>query len=159
MKEQKNKTLFKNALGAFNRARPSVSLRLTPMIDVVFLLLIFFLVTSKFNLPEKHIKIDSPKQQADINQADTDKPTVAISLTQKSNGFTITIGSMEIYLKQSTMDNDLKTLKAKLETIDSKRPVEITSGDDLAWDYLAKTCSLLETTGFENITFVTQQEQ
>ncbi len=35
-----------------NRADSSIELQLTPMIDVVFLLLIFFMVTAKFVLPE-----------------------------------------------------------------------------------------------------------
>lgn len=38
-----------------NRADSSIELQLTPMIDVVFLLLIFFMVTAKFVLPERKI--------------------------------------------------------------------------------------------------------
>jgi len=37
------------------RSGTSIELRLTPMIDVVFLLLIFFMVTAKFIAPERKI--------------------------------------------------------------------------------------------------------
>jgi biopolymer transport protein ExbD len=37
------------------------SVNLTPMIDIVFLLIIFFMVGTKFTEPEQHLKVDLPK--------------------------------------------------------------------------------------------------
>jgi biopolymer transport protein ExbD len=42
-------------------ASEDVSINLTPMIDVVFLLVIFFMVGSKFSDAESHIKVDLPQ--------------------------------------------------------------------------------------------------
>lgn len=55
------KTVFSN-----NVSRPSVDSMLTPMIDVVFLLLIFFLTTSSFQRLEKQLPSASamPPQQS-----------------------------------------------------------------------------------------------
>lgn len=55
------KTVFSN-----RSSRPSVDSMLTPMIDVVFLLLIFFLTTSSFQRLEKQLPSASatPPQQA-----------------------------------------------------------------------------------------------
>ena len=43
-----------------NLARGSVSFNMTPMIDVVFLLIIFFLVSSNLAQQEVHLEIDLP---------------------------------------------------------------------------------------------------
>lgn len=44
----------------FRESSASSSLSMTPLIDVVFLLLIFFLVTSRFEKEEREIDIDLP---------------------------------------------------------------------------------------------------
>ena len=45
------------------RGDSSIELKLTPMIDVVFLLLIFFMVTTKFVAPERKIPAFAAKKR------------------------------------------------------------------------------------------------
>ncbi|MGB2986696.1 MAG: biopolymer transporter ExbD [Phycisphaerae bacterium] len=47
-----------------NEATPSVSIELTPMIDMVFLLLIFFLVATTFHQTEREMQIALPVASA-----------------------------------------------------------------------------------------------
>jgi biopolymer transport protein ExbD len=49
------------------RPRDGVELNITPLIDVVFLLLIFFMVTTTFNR-QSELKIDLPEATADPEQ-------------------------------------------------------------------------------------------
>ncbi len=57
---------------AFLRARDDedIQFQMAPMIDVVFLLLIFFLVATSFLNPETHLRTDLPQKE----QIETDDP-------------------------------------------------------------------------------------
>ena len=47
------------------RARARVSLSITPMIDVVFQLLIYFLLTAGFMGNERHLRAEMPPERSD----------------------------------------------------------------------------------------------
>ena len=51
------------ALAISRRARPRLTLNLTPMIDVVFQLLIYFLVSTNFALGEQVYRVDLPNRE------------------------------------------------------------------------------------------------
>lgn len=57
--------------------RIGVSVDMTPMVDVAFLLLIFFMTTTQFQPPEKD-KIDLPKSSSDLKAPESDIITIAI---------------------------------------------------------------------------------
>ena len=54
------------------RTRPEASVELTPLIDVVFLLLIFFMVSTTF-IRETQLKIELPEASGELQQTD-DRP-------------------------------------------------------------------------------------
>ncbi len=54
-------------------------LDLTPMIDVVFLLLIFFMIATTFADPEREIELDLPEAEA-AAQAESEKETLIINV-------------------------------------------------------------------------------
>ncbi len=55
------------------RAQEEPTLNLTPMIDVVFQLLIFFMVATTFLDPEKEIEIELPEAESGtVSEAETD---------------------------------------------------------------------------------------
>jgi biopolymer transport protein ExbD len=58
--------------------RQSLSLDLTPMVDVVFLLIIFFMVSTTFITLESGLPVDLPDAQTSQTQA-SDLPTVTIA--------------------------------------------------------------------------------
>ena len=64
------------------RVRQEVEVNLTPLIDVVFLLLIFFMVSTTFT-KETHLSIDLPKASSQsIRAADLQ---IEILITQEGN--------------------------------------------------------------------------
>lgn len=100
------------------RARSDVEVNLTPLIDVVFLLLIFFMVSTTFT-KETHLTIDLPK--ADGKPAPTQKRQVEITITR--NG--------EFAINQVALVNKkTETVKAALERTskgDHSLPLVITA--------------------------------
>lgn len=60
------------------KRRIGVSIDMTPMVDVAFLLLIFFMTTTQFQPPEKD-KIDLPKSTSEAKSPESDVITIAIT--------------------------------------------------------------------------------
>ena len=59
------------------RRRPSPTLNLAPFVDIVFLLVIFFMVTSTFITPEEGLPVDLPSAQS-AEQEPTGVPVVVV---------------------------------------------------------------------------------
>ena len=60
------------------KRRIGVSIDMTPMVDVAFLLLIFFMTTTQFQPPEKD-KIDLPKSNSEAKSPESDVITIAVT--------------------------------------------------------------------------------
>lgn len=60
--------------------RPSVSMNMTPMIDVVFLLIIFFLVSSHLARQETQLELDLPTAASGNETDDLSKRRVTINV-------------------------------------------------------------------------------
>jgi len=60
------------------QAREDISVNMTPLIDIVFLLLIFFMVSTTFT-QENHLSIDLPEASADAAEAPVEAIDVVIS--------------------------------------------------------------------------------
>ena len=68
------------------KRRIGVSIDMTPMVDVAFLLLIFFMTTTQFQPPEKD-RIDLPKSNSEAKSPESDIITIAV--TKAPNVFVI----------------------------------------------------------------------
>ena len=60
------------------KRRIGVSIDMTPMVDVAFLLLIFFMTTTQFQPPEKE-KIELPKSNSEAKSPESDVITIAVT--------------------------------------------------------------------------------
>lgn len=60
------------------KRRIGISIDMTPMVDVAFLLLIFFMTTTQFQPPEKD-KIDLPKSASEAKSPESDIITIAVT--------------------------------------------------------------------------------
>ncbi len=60
------------------QAREDISVNMTPLIDIVFLLLIFFMVSTTFT-QENHLSIDLPEASADAAETPVEAIDVVIS--------------------------------------------------------------------------------
>lgn len=60
------------------KRRIGIAIDMTPMVDVAFLLLIFFMTTTQFQPPEKD-KIDLPKSTSEAKSPESDVITIAVT--------------------------------------------------------------------------------
>ena len=60
------------------KRRIGIAIDMTPMVDVAFLLLIFFMTTTQFQPPEKD-KIDLPKSNSEAKSPESDIITIAVT--------------------------------------------------------------------------------
>jgi biopolymer transport protein ExbD len=65
-------------MGKVKVHRTSPSLDMTPMVDLAFLLVTFFMLTTKF-APEEPVAVDMPSSTSEIRLPDTDILTITIS--------------------------------------------------------------------------------
>lgn len=82
-----------------------LSVNLTPLIDIVFLLLIFFMVSTSFT-KETHLSLDLPEATGEESSVDSNSIDILID----SNGQYVLNG-------RSLVNNQLKTLMKALETL------------------------------------------
>jgi biopolymer transport protein ExbD len=67
------------------KRRIGISIDMTPMVDVAFLLLIFFMLTTQFKPPEKD-KITLPESNSDAKSPESDIITLAVTAPRPENG-------------------------------------------------------------------------
>src|SRR5262245_60881658 len=60
------------------KRRIGIAIDMTPMVDVAFLLLIFFMTTTQFQPPERD-KIDLPKSNSEAKSPESDVITIAVT--------------------------------------------------------------------------------
>ena len=65
-------------MGKVKVQRSSTSIDMTPMVDLAFLLVTFFMLTTKF-APEEPLAVDMPTSVSEIKLPDTDILTISIS--------------------------------------------------------------------------------
>lgn len=62
------------------RARGSLGINMTPMIDIVFLLIIFFLVSSHMVKQDAQLKLDLPQAASGHLETDESRPRVTVNV-------------------------------------------------------------------------------
>lgn len=97
------------------RSDERVDINLTPLIDVVFLLLIFFMVSTTFDRHAK-LKVELPEASAKQQQQQQDEPVV-VSIDAKGNYF---INDRQV------VNTTLETLKSALQkTVADRKDVSL----------------------------------
>lgn len=129
-----------------NRRREEPDVNLTPLIDVVFLLLIFFMVSTTFQR-ETEISIDLPESSGP--QMQTDKKEVEISIDAKGRYF---VNQKEV------VNTQVETLKRAIQAAagDQKKPRVILSADRMTpHQSVIRAMDAARQLGFVNMTFAT----
>jgi biopolymer transport protein ExbD len=67
------------------KRRIGISIDMTPMVDVAFLLLIFFMCTTQFDPPEKD-KIELPESNSEAKAPESDVITIAVTAPKPERG-------------------------------------------------------------------------
>ena len=132
-----------------NQNQESPDINLTPLIDVVFLLLIFFMVSTTFN-KESEIQIDLP-------EASGDQPVKQEFVVE------ISIDSLGRYFvnDRRLVDNKINTLKLAIrQTIGSRKKqphVMINSDKDAPYQYVVTAMDAVRQLGLNKFSLTTKQ--
>lgn len=127
--------------------REMVEVNLTPLIDVVFLLLIFFMVSTTFT-KENHLSIDLPEASAEQQPVATNRLEIIITAS----------GSYSINDK-SLINNQLDTLKrglVKAANGEQGLPVTITADANTPHQAVVRAMDAAGQTGFVNLSITTR---
>jgi biopolymer transport protein ExbD len=135
--------------------RISMGLRMTPMIDVIFLLLTFFVMTAKFQEPEQLLPVIVGKTSPQPAAAQ-DTP-LKIFVEANPSGYQLRVEDRPaIRLFDQNPQESLLVLARKvrqeLETT-GPVPVELYYDDAIPWDIVVKVYDVLYALGLQNITF------
>ncbi len=128
------------------KRREDPDVNLTPLIDVVFLLLIFFMVSTTFER-ETEIKIELP--EASGKQVETQRQMVEISIDEKGRYFVN---------KQEVINTQLETLKQAIKKAagDEEKPRVLLSADKMTPHQAVITAmDAARQLGFVSLTFAT----
>ena len=144
-------------MAGFNgrKHRLAMGLRMTPMIDVIFLLLTFFVMTAKFQEPEQLLPVIVGKTTS--KPAATQDTPLKIFVETKPSGHQLRVENRPaIRLFEENPQESLLVLARKvrqeLETT-GPVPVELYYDDAISWDIVVKVYDVLYALGLQNITF------
>ena len=133
-----------------NKKHAPLEISLTPMIDVVFLLLIFFMVTTTFS-KETQIKVQLP--QAEGQTAENHKQEHVLMVTIDKSG--------QYFINDKALnDSSLANLTKELTAISSNKkiPLIINADANAPVQAAIHVLDAAAKIGFNNITFATQKE-
>lgn len=125
--------------------RETLTMDLTPLIDVVFLLLIFFLVTSTFKKDELALLLKLPKsEQGSGSEKKVEQLIIELSDNQVAvNG------------KKSSMEE----LPGMFEKTQKDTIVNLRVDGEVKYTRLVRVLDLLQANKLENISLITEKEK
>lgn len=125
--------------------REQLSMDLTPLIDMVFLLLIFFLVTSVFKKDELALLLQLPKtEQGKGSEKKMEQITIELSNDELAvNGKKSSMGELPGALEQATK-----------ETL-----INLRVDGEVKYQRLVKVLDLLQSRKLENVSLITNKEK
>jgi biopolymer transport protein ExbD len=147
-------------LGRINRSRrhPFV-LRMAPMIDIIFLLLIFFFVAARWRPSEDFLPFRLSAAHTRSLPIGKPEPLI-ISIAAIEGGCEVRIGRLQtVRIEDENIEANLAVLMQELNNclLAQKRfatdPIEIVCEPELKWDHLAKIYNLFFGAGLTDITF------
>ena len=128
--------------------REEVTVNLTPLIDVVFLLLIFFMVSTTFTR-ETQLSIDLPEAQGEVSETAEEQIEILIDESghYRVNG-------------QGLVDGRMRTLQAaiyKISAGDTTMPMIITADAQAAHQDVVRAMDAAGQMGFVHLSITTRQ--
>ncbi|APW64842.1 biopolymer transporter ExbD [Poseidonibacter parvus] len=127
------------------KRREALGLDLTPIIDVVFILLIFFIVSSVFKKDELALILDLPSSNAKEMQVDKDQVFIELSSQKLAiKGIEVSFESLEENLK--AIENKSKSVIVRID-----KKVE--------YQRVIKVLDLLQKYNLSNLALVTNEEE
>ncbi len=153
-------SIQREVIGRLRKGRSwGLSLRMTAMIDVIFLLLIFFVLTAQFRREEQFLPIRLPGSAFSTERFDVVDP-LRISIALKADQCQVDLGRNRIVtLPTNPGTSDLEGLVQSFFQVleqdkrNPKDPIEIACEDAVSWELLVKVYNSLYSVGLEDVTF------
>lgn len=137
----------------------NLALRVIPMIDILFLLLIFFILTSSFRPAESSLPLVLPRLGGSAAGSSIVEPLV-INVHAGTGGCNIHIGQgAGTIVRENDPEVGLVKFVDEMESVMTRQkrnaadPIEIVCQDDVEWQYVAKVYGVLYGMGATDITF------
>ncbi len=132
----------------FKRPEPEpASFQLAPMIDIVFLLLIFFIVTWQFSRAELDLKVSVPSS-TDSKERES-RSYLEIIINVRADGSTFVNGDL-------IADEDLYEKLSAITRVDRDQPVRVRGDADTDFQHVVRVMDVCTRAGVWNISFATQ---
>ncbi len=145
--------------GLRRRRQTSAGLRMTAMIDVIFLLLTFFVLTAKFKSDESYLNIQMPTPSVQSSAAVSG--AVAVKIKPAPNGCRVQVDdSAELLIEMPQLEEGLQAAGLAYLEARGRRSAEFASQVDIycdeltQWDAVVKVYDVLYRMGARQITFV-----
>jgi biopolymer transport protein ExbD len=139
------------------RPRASLEINLIPMIDVVLVLLIFFVVSTTFNR-NSTINIDLP--EANTQQANTyDDKMITLIIDKKGDYFIAAKNEMGAIKNQKLKTETLKEDLASLRGNSPQTPFVISADAKTPHQAVIHALDIASQVGFKHIAFATQEPE
>lgn len=127
------------------KRRESLSPDITPLIDVVFILLIFFIVTSVFKKEELALLLNLPDSHAQALEARKENITIELSEDKLAlKGKEVTLNELEGRLSH---------------IIDKKRAIIVRIDEEVKYKKIVKILDLLQKYELNNLDLVTKKSK
>lgn len=119
---------------------------LTPLIDVVFLLLIFFVVTSVFKKDQYALGLSLPESK------ESGKSTL-----EKKEKLVIELSSDKLAFNNKSVS--FEDLNASLRPVEKKEMIELRVAKDVMYQRLIKVLDILKENNLSNISLITEKKE
>ncbi|MDO6454018.1 biopolymer transporter ExbD [Neptunomonas phycophila] len=133
--------------------REEVNVNLTPLIDVVFLLLIFFMVSTTFT-KETHLEVDLP-EAAEATQLEEQPQTVDIIISAEGT-FSVN-GQPLINTQAETLRIAILKVLGDQASLDQKPPLIVTADAKTPHQFVVTAMDVAGQLGFDKLSITTQQ--
>jgi biopolymer transport protein ExbD len=144
---------------SLHRPDATVGVNMTSMIDVVFLLLVYFLVATDFRTGEEIYRLDLPARGAAADPFDLRDDPLRIELAQTSDGHAVIRldGPYEQPTSFETLRGFLATQRVGAASIgglfETTHPIIIAPSRDTTWRWCVEAFNAVARAGYTNITF------
>lgn len=130
-----------------SRQPPPIAMQLAPMIDILLLLLSFFIISWQFSRSETELNVSVPtaEEGADLNRS---KGEIIINVLQDG---IIKVEGIEVDLVQ--LQQRLKAIAEQFEN----QPVRIRGDGEVAYQRIVEVIDTCQKSGIWNISFATQR--
>ncbi|WP_228155938.1 ExbD/TolR family protein [Poseidonibacter lekithochrous] len=126
------------------KKRELISMDLTPLIDVVFLLLIFFIVTSEFKKNESILNLSLPNSAS--TQKVLDKKDIQIEISKE-----------EVAYKSEKIT--FEELKTKLTLIKKDSAITVKIDKEVKYERVVKLLDILNELQLSNLLLITKENK